>query len=416
MKKILVITWFYPPVNSSEGIVTYKLLNNSKFEYDVFTQKNSASWSYGKEDYLENNKNINCIYSVSDNLKDWKKEAINYFNQNKDKYDIVMTRSMPPESHEIGCEIKKIKPSVKWIASFGDPIANNPYTILGQSFNPYGIGESSSLMRIFNPIRILKSFTYKFKRYLRKKLDHSKIEKKTIKYCDFVIFNSKEQCDYMLNGKEKEHIILAHSYEEKLFNNKKNKDDNSKIRIAYIGHLDKIRTPKIFLQAINELKHDDINLKNKLEVEFYGNLFKDDKLYIFDNELYDIVKYKNQVTYLDSLKKMKEVDFLLHVDANLSSVVNENIFFAAKLADYIGSRTPIISITMLDGASANILRKIGALVLTYSVSDVKNYLRKIVYFDYRFNLNEKECEKYSAKVVAGEFDEYVEKNFIKTRD
>ena len=54
MKKILVITWFYPPVNSSEGLVTYKLLNNSKYEYDVFTQKNSASWSYGNKETLEN--------------------------------------------------------------------------------------------------------------------------------------------------------------------------------------------------------------------------------------------------------------------------------------------------------------------------------------------------------------------------
>ena len=28
MKKILVISWFYPPINSSEGLVTYKLLYN----------------------------------------------------------------------------------------------------------------------------------------------------------------------------------------------------------------------------------------------------------------------------------------------------------------------------------------------------------------------------------------------------
>ena len=410
MKKILVITWFYPPVNSSEGIVTYKLLNNSKFEYDVYTQKNSDSWSYGKEENLENNKNINCIFSNSDNLKSWKKEAVNYFKENKDKYDIVMTRSMPPESHEIGYMIKKIKPSIKWIASFGDPISNNPYTILNSRINPYKIEKNSSLLRIFNPIRIIKSYIYKFKKILRKIFDDSKVEKKTLKSCDVVIFNSEEQKNYMLKGKEKNHIVLAHSYEEKLFTRVEKK--NKKITIAYIGHLDKIRTPKIFLQAINELKKEDANLKDKLEVEFYGNLFKEDKLYIIDNQIYDVVKYKNQITYLESLKKMKEVDYLLHIDANLSEVINENIFFAAKLADYIGSRTPIISITMLDGASANILRKIGALVLTYSVSDVKNYLRKIVYENYKFSLNETSCEEYSTRVVAGEFDEYVKKNLI----
>lgn len=416
MKKILVITWFYPPVNSSEGIVTYKLLNNSKFEYDVYTQKNSASWSYGNTDYLKNNDNINCIFSNANNLNEWKKEAIEYFEKNQDKYDIIMTRSMPPESHEIGYRIKKIKPSIKWIASFGDPIANNPYTILNRSINPYGIANTTSLIKIFNPLRILKSYKFKIKRFLKSFLGDSKIEKRTMKYCDTVIFNSNEQRDYMLNGKEKENIVLAHSYEEELFEEVKNKDKNKKITIAYIGHLDQIRTPRIFLQAINELKQEDKDLENKLEIDFYGNLDREDKLYIFDNQLYDVVKYKNQVTYLESLKKMQEVDYLLHIDANLSGVVNENIFFAAKLADYIGSRTPIISITMLEGASANILRKVGALVLTYSVSDVKNYLRKIIYQNYKFSLNEEKCKEYSAKVVAGEFDEYIEKTFIKTRN
>ena len=46
MKKILVISWFYPPVNSSEGLVTYKLLRKSKNQFDVFTQKKIDLWSY----------------------------------------------------------------------------------------------------------------------------------------------------------------------------------------------------------------------------------------------------------------------------------------------------------------------------------------------------------------------------------
>ena len=43
MKKILVISWYFPPVNSSEGLVTFKLLKNSEYEYDVFTQKNQVT-------------------------------------------------------------------------------------------------------------------------------------------------------------------------------------------------------------------------------------------------------------------------------------------------------------------------------------------------------------------------------------
>lgn len=395
MKKILVITWFYPPVNSSEGLVTYKLLNNSKYEYDVFTQKNSTSWSYGNKDNLENNKNINCIFAESNNLKDWKKEAIKYFKENKNKYDVVMTRSMPPESHEIGIKIKKIKPSIKWIASFGDPIANNPYVSLTKK-----IDHTRFLIRV-------KRFPKTLARnMLRKYVTENPIENKTIKYSDMIIFNSIEQQKYMLGNKKKESIVLAHSYYDKLYPKNVKKFDD-KIHITYIGHLDKIRTPKLLLEAVRELKQADTNLFEKLEVDFYGNLCTDDKLYIFNNELYDVIKYKKQVGYLESLKIMKESNFLLHVDANLSLVNNENIFFAAKLADYIGSGTPIIGITMLDGASANILRDINGLVLTYSKSDIKNYLRKIIYENYSFDLNKDACLEYSAKKVAEKFDDMV---------
>lgn len=395
MKKILVITWFYPPVNSSEGLVTYKLLNNSKYEYDVFTQKNSALWSYGNKDNLKNNKNINCIFAESSNLKDWKKEAIKYFKENKNKYDVVMTRSMPPESHEIGIKIKKIKPTIKWIASFGDPIANNPYVSLAKKMD-------------------YTRFLVKVKRFpktlvrdmVRKYITENPIENKTIKYSDMIIFNSIEQQKYMLGNKKKESIVLAHSYYDKLYPKDIKKYDD-KIHITYIGHLDVIRTPKLLLEAVLELKQEDSNLFKKLEVDFYGNLCTDDKLYIFNNELYDVIKYKKQVGYLESLKIMKESNFLLHIDANLSLVNNENIFFAAKLADYIGSGTSIIGITMLDGASANILRDINGLVLTYSKSDIKNYLRKIVYKNYSFTLNNEACLEYNAKKIAEKFDDMV---------
>lgn len=411
MKKILVITWFYPPVNSSEGIVTYKLLNNSKYEYDVFTQNNSAAWSYSNTDHLSDRDGINCIFANANNLKDWKKEAIEYFKKNKDKYDIVMTRSMPPESHEVGFKIKKIKPAIKWIASFGDPINNNPYVLLEKNNNPYMVDKTSSIKSILNPIRMLKSLLYKCKKVVKKLFFDSNIERKTINNSDKIIFNSEEQKDYMLNGKKKDNIVLFHSYEEKLFpiDAKKSTD---KIVMSYIGHLDKIRTPRLLLEAIKELKEEDSELSTKLEINFYGNLYKNDKIFIFDNELYDVVKYKKQVTYLESLKKMKESNYLIHIDANLGTVLDKNIFFAAKLADYIGSGTPIISITMLDGASANILRDVNALILTYSVSDIKNYLRKIIYADYKFELDKNAAKKYNAKEVAKKFDSMIEEEDI----
>ena len=87
MKRILVISWFFPPINSSEGLVTYKLLNNSKLKYDVYTQKNNNLWSYINTEELKINKNINPIYSNSITLEEYVENALKYFDENHDLYD-----------------------------------------------------------------------------------------------------------------------------------------------------------------------------------------------------------------------------------------------------------------------------------------------------------------------------------------
>ena len=137
-----------------------------------------------------------------------------------------------------------------------------------------------------------------------------------------------------------------------------------------------------------------------------------DKMYVENNNLNDIVKIKNPVSYEESLKIMKKSDWLLHIDANLFDILNENIFFAAKLADYIGSGNKIIGLTMLDGASADILREINALILTYSKEEIKNYLYLIIYKQFDIKMNKKAMNEYNAKVVANKFDEFIEKEVI----
>ncbi len=387
MKKILVFSWFYPPVNSSEAVVTFKLLNNSKYCYDVFSQNGNDSWSYGKDELLKNNKNVNTIYSSSTDLKGWVDEAVNYYVENRDKYDLVMTRSMPPESHAVGLKIKKINPYVKWIASFGDPISNNPY----------------------EDIRLLNYKKSKLKRLLLKcrikclKLKNSNLEKKIFKGSDLLIFNSEYQKNFMLKD-DCNYLILPHSYDEKLFKSINNKVINKKINISYFGGLDNTRNIHLLLEVLKDIKKELSNLEDKIEIKLYGSIGSNDKEYILENKLDDIVKIESAVGYLVSLRKMQEADYLLFVDANLSPIVNSNIFFAAKLADYLGSGKPIIGITMLDGISADILRTTGNLVLTYSKSDIRNYLLKIINCEYKMSTNLEEMKKYNSKCVSATFD------------
>lgn len=424
MKRILVISWFYPPINSSEGLVTYKLLKYSKLQYDICMQESNASWSYGKNELLPETANVHKIPLQADSLDVWKQKSIEYFENHKDEYDIVMTRSMPPESHMIGLKIKEIKPEIIWIASFGDPIANNPFVLkTTKKISPYSLKNryirTMSIREMLSPKRTLKNFLWE-KRTKAEQAPFRKeqqLERSIIDKCDYMIMNNKFQKEYMLGQYDKEvsqkAIVLPHSFDESLYpEHSGERPLNDKIRMVYIGHLDDIRTPHLMFKAIRALKGEYSDLPEHLEVLFYGNMSAKEKVYLIDNELLDVVKIKRPVDYKTSLEIMKNSDWLIHIDANLCGVLNENIFFAAKLADYIGAGRPIFGITMFDGAGADIVREMNGITVSYTVDEIKNYLYLIVYKGYCADVDISNREKYNAVNVAANFDKFVEERII----
>lgn len=422
MKKAFVISWYFPPINSSEGLVTFKLLKNSKYKYDVFTQKGNLSWTYGDREERLVSDNITPIFSESSDVNKWVQEGVEFFKKNHEKYEYIMSRAMAPESHVMALEIKKLFPDIKWIASFGDPIGNNPFITFCRKKSPYTIkgklerGEVG-FRYLLSPKRMVKNslWKYKTKRYL-KKHDTSKkdikLEKDVIDNADVIILNNKYQFEYMSKANEllkEKAVILNHSFDYDFYPKNKDKKESKKIVFSFLGHLDGIRSPKQLLEAIKRLKESNENLSDKVEFDFYGNMADDDKLYIINNYLTDVVHFKKSVDYFKSLEIMKNSDWVINIDANLGTILSSNIFFAAKIADYLGSGTPIFCITLNDGASADILRETGDIVSSYSSDEIYLYLLRIINNDLKVNKNKKAVEKYNAKEVAKEFDKVVEK-------
>ena len=415
--KGFVISWYFPPINSSEGLVTFKLLKNSKYKYDVFTQKSNEAWSYGSKETDLVSKNINTIFSKSDDLNEWVKDGIKYFENNSKKYDFIMSRSMAPESHMIALEIKKRHPEVKWIASFGDPLCDNPFNYFIHKNSPYGLKgkgfENISIKYALSPKRILKDMYYKYRNWnYKRKYDNEKkytiLQSEILKYADRIILNNPYQEKHMYKNcpeVSNKTIIIPHTYDSDLYPKVTKK--SNKIVMSFIGHLDDIRTPIQFLKAVERLKEIDHDLSNKFEVNFYGDMSEKDKLFILNNDLFDVVKIRKSVTYTESLKVMKQSDWLLHIDANLGEYINENIFFAAKIADYLGSKTNIFAITMDNGASADIMRETNSLMSSYSVDEITFHLLEIV--NNKCNKKTKNNDLYDIKNVVKKYDEMVNK-------
>ena len=213
----------------------------------------------------------------------------------------------------------------------------------------------------------------------------------------------------MLRGKEQFYekvLVVPHSYDPAFYENKK-KEKREKMRFVFVGHLDEIRNVNPLLRALAALREEVPDLEKKAEFFFYGNMGPTDKLTIIDNDLFDMVKLKKPVSYTESLAIMQDADWLIHADGNIQQAVDENIFFAAKIADYFGSGTPILAISMQEGAIIDILKKSNSLLLSYSAEEVKNYLYLILEQGYTLPRNEEYIETFSSKRAAEEFDKCI---------
>lgn len=417
MKRIFVISWFFPPINSSEGLVTYKLLKSSEFKYTVFTQKDNVSWSFGNEESDLKSKNIETVFSKGNTLKDFKKEAFNYFCSNQERFSLVMTRSMPPESHEVGLLIKKKFKDLKWIASFGDPIGNNPFELYsGEQYNPYKtyfhIINKAFFRNFFSIKRLIKYVLWEVKRkrpFLKQMEKKRELEINTFKNADLIIFNNTYQQEYMLgNLKDSfgdKSFIFPHSYDRDLFpiNNKVLK----KIRFVFIGQTNHIRTMRNMLLAFEKLENR-YNISKLISLDIYGNISQDELEIIQNKVLSKFIKYNKCIKYLDSLKEMSKSDWLINIDARLDHLLKDNIFFPSKLVDYMGAKKNILNISMVSGITVDIVHKYGGINSTHNIEDIYNILYLIIFNNLKCSINTDYAEEFMSMFVAKKFDEAIQ--------
>ena len=90
--KIFVVSWFYPPVTTSEAFVTYKLLSNSKNEY-YLCSASSSRWSYNSKSELESD-NIKHYTIDTDDFDEFNERTVELYKKlsKKIKLDAIITR------------------------------------------------------------------------------------------------------------------------------------------------------------------------------------------------------------------------------------------------------------------------------------------------------------------------------------
>ena len=411
--KGIVFSYFFPPLNSSEGNVTFKLINASKYDYEVFYQNQSDLWSYGKNNSLRRDR-IKIIPSNTSDLAGFRDKGIELFsNEKMSEYGFMMSRSMPLESHQIALAVKKRNPNKFWLASFGDPIANNPYEKFVYEYTCRPSIRSLRGIKLNIKHHLMKTA------YKKKNQGHIVLQNEIFSLADKLIFNSEHQCRYMLGERYDELIhkalILPHPYDLDLYKSRyeeivgipeNSKSNDNRIKILFAGHTDDIRSLRYFLQALESQKE---YFKDRLLFTILGNLPQSERDYIYLHDLSSMVVYGKQVSYEKSLLEMRDADLLVHVDAEFPpEVLKENIFFAAKISDYLGSGTKIVGLTS-EGISKKILTEAGQYCLTNNKVIITNFLYDVTTGKVDLSKNSNPPVQYNAVNVAKIYDDVLNK-------
>ena len=296
------------------------------------------------------------------------KAAVNEMKQYK--FDYVITTGPPHSTHLIGLKLKKIF-SHKWAVDFRDP-----WTTMGYL---------ESVNRIKLAVILDKI-----------------LEKKVIANCNLVLAVSRKIISDL--GNKSNMFLLRNGFDEDDFNNISSISTN-KFKINYFGTLPAESNPMIVLKSVYKLRKK--GLKN-IEINFFGNIGDEIKKDVSKYDTENIAKFYAYVPHEKVLRLMKESSLLLLI---INNVKNNEGIVTGKIFEYLGSEVPILGIGPLNSEPAEILTEseAGKMFDYNDLQGITNYIE--TNYQNRKNIvsrPEKKINQFSRKYLTKRLVEILE--------
>ena len=247
------------------------------------------------------------IIAVPDMYLNWAKSASKYGIElaKREKFDVMFSMHEPPSSHICALKIKEEFRDLPWVTYWSDPW--------------------------------LKDSTRANISKARRKFEGS-FEKKIVELSDKFIFVTKANRDDYIksyNIPVEKTFIVTRGYDEKQYSEIKKSSKPSlinkdKINFVYAGEIfSKLRDVNPFIGALNDIKDKNVELYNKLNVMFFGNIDDED----IKNKLMQVenVNVSPRIPYDEALGYMLNSEVLLLFGNKNSKQI------PAKIYDYFGA-------------------------------------------------------------------------------
>jgi hypothetical protein len=352
MKKLLAISWCFPPTIYPRSIQVSRLLAalaSHDWHSDVVCV-DPSSLRPGQlldetlnrpaggmvknyqvatlEDWLPVRGMIRLIPALGvlpDPKWVWKKAALRKAMElaARNQYAGYITFGQPWTDHLVGLQIKE-ETRIPWVAHFSDPWADSPY---------------------------VKFSTW----VMQKRLE---METAVIKNADAVIFVTDQTADLVMkkypdSWREKVHVI-PHGYETIPANEIQHINPDKPLELVYSGGFYGQRSPETLLRAAAEIQNQ-VGYKNSFLIRFIGAMPMEHQQLSQQLGLKNCL-FEGARTHSESQTACQAADVFLVIDAPSEG---SSVFLPSKLVDYLAFNKPILGITPATGASADLLARLG---------------------------------------------------------
>ena len=371
MKKVIIITYYWPPAGGS-GVQRWlkftKYLPKYNWQPIIYTPENpyfevqdeallsdipdeaeiwkTPIWEpYALKDKLFGKGGKSQSAGVVSNKKSLKNKVLNWVRGNvfipdpkiywvkpsvkvllkkiqKEGIEHIITTGPPHSMHLIGLGLKKVMPNLKWIADFRDP---------------------------WSELDLLEEFH--LSNNSRKK--HKDLEREVLQTADVTLAVSEAWVEDLkrLGGNRVE--LITNGYDAADFELKPKRND--KFIIGHYGLLNHLRNPKNLWKVLANLCEENNKFNSKLEIHLSGNI---DGEVLAEIESFSYLKGKiKQLGYLSHsqvLEQYNQADVLLLLLFNSNSGVGN---YPGKIFEYFAAKKPILAFGPISSDAERLIEK-----------------------------------------------------------
>jgi len=347
-----------------------KLTSKKNIPYGGFSGQNKEKSSQKILRFIRGN------FFIPDARIGWVKYAYDKASEiiENEKIDTIFISSPPHSSQLIGIKLKKKYPHIKWIADLRDPWTDIYY------------------------YKDMMHTTWA-------KRKDERLELKTIELADEILVVS-DAIKRMLAGKssnikDKKIHVIPNGFDEVDFNGIA-RLDSDEFLITYVGTISDVYYPAVFFESLKKLIEN--HPEDKIKFRFVGSISPAVSNAVETYKLKDKCEFISQVSHSKAIEYMVSSTALLLV---IPEVENNKGILTGKLFEYLNTRNPIIGIGPVDGDASIIMNDChaGKMFNRNQSVDLSDYLEAL-FTAWKQNhesiLNTHNITKYSRKAQAKE--------------